>query len=92
MELDQLTQWRTDNEEKMLRIKERIKNKKFKHLVSDESDSVSEDETFGGKDLTFYNLAKADRRRRKVIVTEWVQKFKKANGKDPQEADTMAIG
>jgi hypothetical protein len=83
MELDQLTLWRTDNEAKILRIKERIKNKKFKHLLSDESDPASEDEKFGGKDLTFYNLAKADRHRRKVIVTEWVQKFKKTNGKDP---------
>lgn len=61
-------------------------------MLSDESDPVSEDETYGNKDLTFYNFAKTDRRRCKVIITEWVQKFKKTKGRDPQEADTMAIG
>lgn len=56
----------------MNRVRERIKNKKYKHLLSDEDDPVSEDEAFGGKDLTVYNVAKADRRSKKVVVTEWV--------------------
>jgi len=54
------------------RVRERIKSKKYKHLLSDESDPMSEDEVFGGKDLTVYNVAKADRRSKKVVVTEWV--------------------
>jgi hypothetical protein len=40
--------------------------------LSDEEDSPSEDEAFGGKDLTMYNLAKADRNKKRTVVTEWV--------------------
>ena len=61
-ELESATKQRDEHAAKVVRIKERIREKSYKRLLSDEEDEESEDETPNLKvDMVEYNYASAER-------------------------------
>ena len=61
-ELDLAVKQRDEHAAKVLRIKERIHEKSYKRLLSDEEDEESEEETPNLKvDMVEYNYASAER-------------------------------
>jgi hypothetical protein len=68
-------------------------------LLSDEEDPDSDLEDYypGVKleklsvNYEEFNLAKAERRKAKIEVQDWVRNFKKENGRSPNDSDTSAI-
>lgn len=77
---------------KVLRIKNRIKEKSYKRLLSDEEDEESEEETPQLKvDMVEYNYASAERQKTKLVIEQWVRQFKEKNNRNPTDADTQKI-
>ena len=79
-----------------MRLKERIKERKIKNFWSDESEE-SEDEPaldfFTRQvDIEEYNYVKAQRKRAKLEISNWVKKYRNENnGNNPTDENTQEI-
>lgn len=91
-ELEIATKQRDEHAEKIMRIKERIRSKATKRLLSDEEDQESEEETPILKvDMIEYNYASAERQKTRLVVEQWVRQFKEKHDRNPTDADTQTI-
>ena len=92
-ELNEIKGIKADQEARIVKLKERTKDRKIKNFWSDESDE-SEDEPaldfFTREvDIEEYNFVKAQRRGAKLEITKWVKKFREEHeDANPTDADT----
>ena len=95
-ELDALNRAKTNHEERIARLKERVNERSIKNFWSDESEE-SEDEPATNfltreVDMEEFNYFKAERKRRKLIVSKWIKQWRDDhNGENPTEDNTQAI-
>ena len=92
-ELNSLVKQRDDHEAQIMKIRDRIKERKIKAFWSDQEES--EDEVVPFKpDLSMeqYLSAKAKRKKAKIDISKFVRKFKEDNnGTNPTDDDTGPI-
>lgn len=95
-ELDALNRAKTNHEERIVRLKERVKERSIKNFWSDESEE-SEDEAatnFLTREVNMeeFNYFKAERKRCKLIVSKWIKQWRDDNnGENPTEDNSQAI-
>jgi hypothetical protein len=95
-ELDEVARAKNDVDARIVRLKERIEEKKIKNFWSDESEE-SEDEPaidFFTRQVDFdeYDYVKKDRKRTKLAITKWVKKYREENeGENPTDRDTQPV-
>lgn len=95
-ELDVLTDVKNDHETRIDRLQERIKERNIKNFWSDQEEE-SEDEPavdFLTKsvDIEEYNYYRAERRRYKLKISQWVKAYREQNmGANPSEEASSEI-
>ena len=92
-ELDNLDKIKKDYEARMLRLQERIKDRKIKNFWSDESEESEEEPEMNfitrDVDLEEYRYVKAQRKRAKLEIVKWIKKYREENnGENPTEDKT----
>ena len=80
----------------MLRLKARIAERKIKNFWSDESEESEEEPAMDfftrEVDIEEYNYVKAQRKRAKLEITNWVKKYRNENdGENPTDMHTQEI-
>lgn len=95
-ELDALVKTKDESEARMLRLKERIQERKIKNFWSDESEESEEEPAMDfftrEVDIEEYNYVKAQRRRAKLEITNWVKRFRNEHdGLNPTDMNTQEI-
>ena len=80
----------------MIRLQERIKERKIKNFWSDESEESEEEPEMNfitrDVDLEEYRYVKAQRKRAKLEIVKWIKKYREENnGENPTEANTQVI-
>lgn len=92
-ELDALAKAKQDHEARMIRLQERIKDRKIKNFWSDESEESEEEPALDfftrEVDIEEYNYVKAQRKRAKLEITNWVKKYRNEHeGSNPTDENT----
>ena len=95
-ELDNLFNEKQDFETRLMRLKERIKERKIRNFWSDESEESEEEPAVDfftrEVDMEEYVYVKAQRKRAKLEITKWVKKFRDENdGNNPTDLSTQEI-
>ena len=90
-----------EHKERIMRIKDKLKARKIRAILTDESDfddEESEEEAMQFDkppqyevNLAEYNFQKAERKKHKLVISKWVQQFKKEEGRFPTDTDTSPI-
>ena len=95
--IETLTTQKQEHEEKILRITERIHDKKIKGMISDESDESEEEgfdpKTIEDKTVTIeeFQFVKSKRKAIKLTLKKWVADFQTKHKRLPNDGDTAAV-
>ena len=92
-ELNNLVKQKEDHEAQIVKIRDRIKERKIKAFWSDEEESEEEPIPFKPEaSMEQYLLAKAKRKKAKIEIVKFVRKFREENdGVNPTDDDTGPI-
>ena len=95
-ELDTLTKTKTDHEARVARLKDRVRERKIKNFWSDESEESEEEPALDfftrEVDIEEYNYMKAQRKRAKLEITNWVKKYRNEHDQNnPTDENTQEI-
>lgn len=94
-DIDRLTKEKDEHEYKIARLMERIRARRLKGLLSDDEDEASDDDNWGDVDRDIddeeYLRLKAERRRQKVEIKDWVRNFSETHKRLPTEEETEPI-
>ena len=92
-ELNNLTKQKEDHEAQIVKIRDRIKERKIKAFWSDEEESEEEPTPFKPEaNMEQYLYAKAERKKAKIEIVRFVRKFREENnGANPTDDDTGPI-
>ena len=92
-ELNNLQKQKEDHEAQIVKIRDRIKERKIKAFWSDEEESEEEPLPFKPEaSMEQYLLAKAKRKKAKIEIVKFVRKFREENnGANPTDDDTGPI-
>lgn len=91
-EIERLQKQRDDHESKIARLKDRIRGRRLKGLLSDEEDDESDGDRWGDVDRDIddeeYLRIKAERRRIKAEIKKWTKSFNEQHNRLPTEEET----
>ena len=94
-ELNALTKLKNDHEAQMIKIRDKVKERKIRAFWSDESESEEEEVPVIIKreeTIEDYIYVKASRKQAKVAIIKFVRKFREDNnGQNPTDEDTAPI-